>query len=595
MMSSGSSKNENEDVISNKKSHKEDENEDSKKVLQNSKSDVNGSCGESVILIVGDCVIPEDDKLWQLEEFSNLTQDPANEFDLHSGSFSIPWFDPPLISPQPSVRAVPVSPRTLDYAFGIVFGDEIGSGSEIMKKENSDDDAERESDRDRGVGNVAGNCTNDVSYLRSATPLSGSSFSVLVYSNKNSLRLPQKLNEEFEGIANPAIPVPGLGTFCCPLFGPHDFCTLREFLLCDCRRPKEKEEKEKQREIGSICGSVKEGVIRIKSQQYINEDSTKREDDASGESRISKTKIPKIIAETVTLDFLWTFLLEIGCVDSLLFLELRWIILRKIKEHLSVAFTFHSNEISAVSPCSGDAAVVMVGKWCDAALECVRQHASSSLLSAVQMRTHVSQWLLALSSFLSMICSHEDISVASPRVENVQKICMHILRCCCVLHSEDMLRDGLGMESLDADLAPHLTPCRIFIPCSLTEACVSGGDKAVSATVMRVVPGYVEVIEEATVPQCLYFLTEREATYSAYVLLAVIGVLGRPVNATRFTDDIRSNVVLPLLRYSIAIPMPPSADVVRVSTRKRMITKLIRTLYEVQKAKEIHQGGIICA
>ena len=163
-------------------------------------------------------------------------------------------------------------------------------------------------------------------------------------------------------------------------------------------------------------------------------------------------------------------MMEIGCVDSLLFIESRWVILRKIKEQLTVAFTFPSSKLSAESQGSGYVAVAVIVKWCDAALECVRQHASSSLLSAVQMRAHVSQWLLALCSFLSINFTHEDIHLYPFRVESIQDVCMHVLRCCCLLHSEAWLRDGLGVESIDVHSLPHLNACVISVPGSVGAA-----------------------------------------------------------------------------------------------------------------------------
>jgi len=351
------------------------------------------SNGGSVIMIVGDCVITEDDNLWQLKEFEDLNDTES--------AISIPWFDPPLISPQPAVCAVPVSIKALDLVFQYVFGDSSDSLDSIVV--------------DNKTGGIVTNegIRKEKSYLRSTTPLCGSSFSVLTYStlehvypqpnNKNHTQVtdlekyshhqqsqqPQQQEQKYPQPNNRnhthSRKVTDSEKYShhqqsqqqeqkYPYFSPHDYCTLRELILT--ARP---------------CHKLKE-IPWLGSNRRSN-----------------------LAAGTLSLNGLKAFIVELGCIDSLLFIELRWLILDKL--------------IINDDPCrwAKEAKLnleVKVFEWCDNALKCVRYHSCTSIESMLLLRGQVTQWMLALSCRIKGL--HFDSVIVLRASEYALRSCLSI-------------------------------------------------------------------------------------------------------------------------------------------------------------------------
>jgi hypothetical protein len=284
-------------------------------------------------MIVGDCVVTEDDNLWQSKEFEQLTDTGS--------TVSIPWFDPPLINPQPAVCAVPVSIQALDLAFQHVFGkpyEIIGGSLDTLVA-------------DKATTGIV-TTRKKMSSLRSTTPLCGSSFSVLTYStsehicpqpNDRFYTYSQQVSDSEKGNLQQQ---PEQKEQKYPCFSPHDYCTLRELLLTN--RP---------------C---------LKS---------------TGVQAIIASNIrPILAAETFSLNSLKSFIVELGCIDSLLFIDLRWLILDKLIR-IEEMSKFESNL---------DFENNVLG-WCGIALACVRYHSCTSVESMLLLRAQVSHWMLALS------------------------------------------------------------------------------------------------------------------------------------------------------------------------------------------------------
>lgn len=286
-------------------------------------------------MIVGDCVVTEDDNLWQSKEFEQL---------IDTGStISIPWFDPPLINPQPAVCAVPVSIQALDLAFQHVFVEPykiIGGSLDTLLAGKAT------------TGIVTNTDTRKkISSLRSTTPLCGSSFSILTYStsehicpqpNDRFYTYSQQVSDSEKGNLQQQSKQKEQKY---PCFSPHDYCTLRELILTN--RP---------------C--LKSRVQAI----------------------IASNIRPILAAETLSLNGLKGFIVELGCIDSLLFIDLRWLILDKLilideMGKFDSKLDFENSILD----------------WCRVALVCVRYHSCTSVESMLLLRAQVTHWMLALS------------------------------------------------------------------------------------------------------------------------------------------------------------------------------------------------------
>ena len=82
-------------------------------------------------------------------------------------------------------------------------------------------------------------------------------------------------------------------------------------------------------------------------------------------------------------------------------------------------------------------------------------------------------------------------------------------------------------------------------------------------------------------------MTVKEVTSCAYILLAVSRILTRHRSGISLTDDIRSGLVLPLLRHSVAASTSPSVfftDDVQRLKRKGGGLGLLRRLLEIEEA-----------
>jgi hypothetical protein len=386
----------------------------------------------AVAMIVGDCIIAEDDDQWQSGEFEQLAA--VDSVDSESSLLYIPWFDPPLISPTPSVCAVPVSPRALDFAFSQVFSpypSDPHNGNDVTKYLlQKEDDGETKDEDGRGDKNKNTRSRNRSS-LRSCTPLCGSSFSVLTYSNSPHLdgrpckeQAKQKSSNSAAFGNNPLqqhthqlpavqdnLPNP-FDPPIYPHFGPHDFITLREFILCD-YTPRQKQPKLIQ--ISNEQGSLQltDVSANVKLDQKVN--------------RVGR-RAPLLQADGLSLEFLRVFIMELGCRDPLLFVELRWVLLRKItnlarpatlagtsvpplvsEDKVVFKAGHHSQQKqskirSNLGPLEGlkrqSSLIDEVWKWCDVALTCVRKHSCCSLAGFLVLRAQTAHWLLALSSML---------------------------------------------------------------------------------------------------------------------------------------------------------------------------------------------------
>ena len=383
-------------------------------------------------MIVGDCVVAEDSQLWQTAEFEQLALDPV------SGPVLIPWFDPPLISPQPSVCAVPISVTAMDQIFAEVFG--------------NDSDVDRL--HSQGALNLPQRPRPRQSYLRSSTPQCGSSFSVLVFSNTDA-DPPQAEcfiedrcesgGTDMEGNCrktelniNPTE----------PHFGPNDYSALRELFLSD--RP----------------------VAKMKTQNP--EPDPALSSDVADDSPEPVAPVESsftMYAASLSLDFLWRFIMEVGCVDTLLFIELRWMLLHKILHFVSShasscppsfpvglqCSSTQSPDCRLTSPDSERVAVNEVKRWCDAAMTCARENTCCSIAAVMQLREDISQWLTALSSTLKSLaltgpdadCLPHTGSLRPGAVirQSLERAALYALKVCLSLYSHQSAADVMRLDT----------------------------------------------------------------------------------------------------------------------------------------------------
>jgi hypothetical protein len=451
------------------------------------------------VLIVGDCVVAEDDALWQSKEFSQLDLGPGSDSQT---DFLIPWFDPPLISPQPTVCAVPVSVTALDYAFGVAFGStkrtSSGSSSSGNNSSNNSSNSNSSGHNTGGDSISSGNGSHSSStrsgpvhsYLMGSTPLCGSSFSVLMYSSPD---IPQTPCDSCDVKVADLDGRVGRCPSVCPPFGPHDFCTVREFLL---------------------------GDYRVNKRSRVNKDTAKDKEHASVHDSESarplnslthqKDFLPRIVAEHFSLNFLWNFIMKVGCVDSQLFVELRWVVIRAVLRLASAAraravlvatrkatqqtMGVGSEEVTVqIYPQSlpeiekgretetVSEVLKEVRKWCDAAVACVRCHSCCSIAAVLQIRSRFSHWLLALCSALrkEIVPSHDHLHAAtsSSGSENnlfrshfddeLMQGSVYALQSLLSLHSASELLEGIGLDPLQETQALALElafPNTITVP-----------------------------------------------------------------------------------------------------------------------------------
>ena len=376
-------------------------------------------------MIVGDCVVAEDSQLWQTKEFKQLTFSPE------SGPVPIPWFDPPLISPQPTVCAVPISVKAMDLVFAEVFG------------KNGDGDGDY--DQSHSLGSLKLRPRPRPSYLCSSTPQCGSSFSVLVYSNTSLNQSPggccvddkcncRSTGRDVEGTKRSKVLD---STLELAHFGPHDYSALRELFLSN--RP----------------------TAKLKTHNPVQcLDSMDR--DPGPVVRVERSS--SIYAASLSLDFLWRFIMDVGCVDTLLFIELRWMLLHKIlsfvSSHTTSCWTNCPVDLQCSSISSADlewAALTEVARWCAAALSCTREHSCCSISAVKKLREDIAQWLMALSSTLRSLAvtgpgcppdagSQKNSSIISRTLEGASQ---YALRSCLSLFSHQLAADGMGSEAED--------------------------------------------------------------------------------------------------------------------------------------------------
>jgi hypothetical protein len=395
---------------------------------------------EPVMMIVGDCVVAEDSQLWQTAEFEQLALDPV------SGPVPIPWFDPPLISPQPTVCAVPISVTAMDQIFAEVFGKD-GDGDR-MHSQGALHLTERPRPRPRQ------------SYLRSSTPQCGSSFSVLVYSNTDAdpSQAVCFIDDQSESgrtdIVGNCRNAMLYNTSTEPHFGPHDYSALRELFLSD--RPVAKL---KTHDPDSHPDPAPDSA-QTSDMEYDSPEPVVR-----GEGSFT------MYAASMSLDYLWRFIMEVGCVDTLLFIELRWMLLHKILHFVSSqasscppsfpvglqCSSTLSTECSLTSPDLEWVAVTEVKRWCDAAIICARENTCCSIAAVMQLREDISQWLTALSSTLRSLtltgpeadCLPHTGSLRPGAVicQSLERAALYALKVCLSLYSHQSAADVMGIDT----------------------------------------------------------------------------------------------------------------------------------------------------
>lgn len=392
------------------------------------------------MMIVGDCVVAEDSQLWQTAEFEQLALDPV------SGPVPIPWFDPPLISPQPTVCAVPISVTAMDHIFAEVFGND--SDVDRLHSQGALQLTRTQRPRSRQ------------SYLRSSTPQCGSSFSVLVYSNTDA-DPPQAEcfiddqcesgGTDMEGNCRKAElninPTE-------PHFGPHDYSALRELFLSD--RPFAKL---KTHDPDSHPDPAPDSA-QTSDMVYDSPEPVVR-----GEGSFT------MYAASLSLDFLWRFIMELGCVDTLLFIELRWVLLHKILHFVSSNTSSCPRSFPVRQQCSGIlspgcsltspdlewVAVTEVKRWCDAAMTCARENTCCSIAAVMQLREDISQWLMALSSTIRSLtltgpdadCLPHTGSLRPGAVirQSFEMAALYALKVCLSLYSHQSAADVMGLDT----------------------------------------------------------------------------------------------------------------------------------------------------
>jgi hypothetical protein len=561
------------------------------------------------VLIVGDCVVAEDDELWQSKEFSQLDLGPDSDSQT---DFLIPWFDPPLISPQPTVCAVPVSVTALDYAFGVSFGSakrtRSGCGSNISSSSsNSDGDGNGNNTGGnstssgngkgigRGIGSGSGSSNNSSSssgpvhsYLIGSTPLCGSSFSVLLFSAPDVPQTPcGSCCIKVPDVVSPAGRCPSV----CPTFGPHDYCTLREFLLSD---------------------------YRVNKRSGVNQNTAKEKDHASvhrsepprplNTLTHQKDFLPRIVAEFFSLNFLWNFIMKVGCFDSQLFVELRWVVLRAILQLTSAAsaravlvptrkVAEHKEGVESevgmvrIYPQSQPETVTetvtvsevlkVVRKWCDAAVACFRCHSCCSIAAVLQIRSRISHWLLALCSRLrkEVVQSHDHLQAAVSTSSSENGLLrshfnddlihgsVYALQSLLSLHGAAELSEGIGLDSLQetqalpSELASAF-PNSISVP---LESCLSRYLSSNRAQTIRSdIQSSIPSSDGSKSPRLksallfIHCLSEREAISCVAALLSLTRIAAQPgTQITGFSaDQMRLSEVflpsiLPLCRHVV--------------------------------------------
>lgn len=375
-------------------------------------------------MIVGDCVVAEDSQLWQTKEFEQLTLTPER------GPVPIPWFDPPLISPQPTVCAVPISVKAMDLVFAEVFGKDSDSHRLHpleAQREKEEEKKEKEKHRPRP------------GYLCGTTPQCGSSFSVLVYSNTNFGQSQARhcVDDmcESTGTKDKRNTV-SYDTPILPHFGPHDYSALRELFLSNCPL----REVEMNDPVGGFDALDKNRKLIVKM----------------------RSSFP-IYATNLSLDFLWKFIIKVGCVDTLLFIELRWMLLHKILNFVSTSVSScHVNCLvdlqcsTAQSTDSECIAVTEVERWCDAALTCARKHTCCSPAAVMLLRENIAQWLMALSSSLESLFLTSSNSVPregsivpdSCTLRTLQGASLYAVNLCLSLYSHQLVvADGMCLST----------------------------------------------------------------------------------------------------------------------------------------------------
>ena len=419
-------------------------------------------------MIVGDCIVAEDDDQWQSKEFEKLAIDDVGDVNSTENTncepVLIPWFDPPLISPQPSVCAVPVSPRSLDYAFREIFGTntqtDINYVDMVYRKEEMSSNCNA-NDNDKKEFLIS-------SYLRSCTPISASSFSVLTYSSHKHLYAKhaydlQNSNKAYHDQEN-------MGPIIYPRLGPNDFCTFRELLLADCPQQGTRENQSlveilpsELEPIEQPCGEFFYGLSKYKQ------------------------KIPRKIAETVSLNFLWNFIIPFACVDSLLFMSLRWIILDKIMVVALGSFvTTDNNDQGWLSHLD---IVNEVQRWSDTALECLRCHSCLTLNDLLSLRAQIAHWLVAVGSTLWKLYVGNSRKDSIIPFKSTLTAIVYVLRSCLHLFSESEMHQGLG-SSPEAMLQTVRTSLmkRLWTPLFCHSVCIinlRGDEKILSSEVSQ--------------------------------------------------------------------------------------------------------------
>ena len=459
-------------------------------------------------MIVGDCVVAEDSQLWQTKEFEQLTLSPER------GPVPIPWFDPPLISPQPTVCAVPIRVKAMDLVFAEVFGKDSDSHRlrplEAQKEEEEEEEKKEKKEEDKHSPRPG--------HLCGTTPQCGSSFSVLVYSNTNFG--PSQASHcvddmcESTGTEDKRNTV-SHDTPILPHFGPHDYSALRELFLSN--SPLREVEMNNPVEGFDALDENCESIVEIRS------------------------SFP-IFATNLSLDFLWKFIMEVGCVDTMLFIELRWMLLHKILNFVSTSVSScHVNRLvdlqcsTAQSADSECIAVTEVERWCDAALTCMRQHTCCSPAAVMLLRENIARWLMALSSSLRSLFVTS--SSSSPRegsivtdsctLRTLQGASMYVLNLCLSLYSHQLVvADGMCLSTrsllsfpLQHDIAQLITLRRDWTGLQApheVENEVSCGFKTECQT------GVLEEVMTHSDPlTSLYCLSGQECATCAFALLAM--------------------------------------------------------------------------
>lgn len=512
------------------------------------------------MLIVGDCVVAEDDTLWQSKEFARLCLDPA--IDSQTG-VPIPWFDPPLISPQPTVCAVPVSLTSLDYAFGVAFGP-VKSSSSSSSRDSTSCSSGNKINSDSISSSGSGPAP---SYLRGSTPLCGSSFSVLVYSSSESMF--DASMRDLNGGTGRCPPV-------CPSFGPHDYCTFREFLLCDYKVNKRSQSKlDAAKELASEIGTL------------------------STTTRLTAFT-PRIVAEHFSLNFLWNFIIEVGCVDGQLFMDLRWVVLHAVLRQVSaaraalvasrIACTKRSNDpvledntalyvdSESQRETGAEAERVVssevleeVKRWCDVAVVCMRRHSSCSIAAVLRFRRQAARWLLALSSALRkesvQFRSHAEAATAILGIKEclsrshlddvLLRGSVYALQSLLSLHGAVELSEGLGLDP-HQEMTAFPRNVTVPVPCHLQRylsACQTVGPIAQSA----IPHSHSDPTEDSMQRYALspiHCLSEEEAEYCAAALLALIRT--ETLNPEfcidqKTSSEITVSLILPLYGHAAAV------------------------------------------